>query len=157
MSEILSNSGFTGMMTKAGLLPATGSKLGVGFSNPEGYGLVFAINGVAYGLANDAETSFSAMGTQAAGTVCLILVQVTTTGDVTFKKGAEVTISAETVPSVALELPMPDVDYCPVGCVKMVNATNPFIYGTTAVDATGVTDTYFDFAGGIPHRPVAFS
>lgn len=34
----------------------------------------------------------------------------------------------------------------PIGVIKIVNVTNPFIAGTTALDAAGVTATYFDVA-----------
>lgn len=34
---------------------------------------------------------------------------------------------------------------CCIGAIKVVNVTNPFIPGTTALNASGVTSTYVDF------------
>lgn len=40
-----------------------------------------------------------------------------------------------------------------VGALKVANTTNPFIPGTTLLSATGVTDTYFNFASH-PGTPI---
>lgn len=154
--DIFSGSGVTGCFSKAGLKIATGSKLGVGLGAPNGAGTDYAINGIAYHKADAAEFSFTAAATQAAGTSCLYLVQIDAAGTVSSVKGEEVATSGETVPSSGLQCPMPSQDNCPLGYVRIDTSSSvTFTAGTTALDAAGITDTYVDFIGGLPGRPVA--
>ena len=147
---------FTGCLCKAGLLPATGSKLGVGFANADTgtAGITYVVEGVPYYLANDAETSFSALGTIPAGYIAVILVEIVAGAAApSFVLGDMLPISSETVQSLPLQIPAHTDGACPIGYCTIATATNPFICGTTAVDATGVTDTYYDMACGIRATP----
>ena len=55
----------------------------------------------------------------------------------------------------SLQWPGPSEDKCPIGGFKVaLNASTTFTGATTDLDAAGVTDTYYNFAGGIPNTPV---
>jgi hypothetical protein len=143
----------TGMMSVAGLLDATGSKLGVGYANT----LLYAVAGVGYTDAANAETSFPAtITTLAAAKSQIILVEIVAGATaITFVAGDIESTSGEQVVSKGLQIPPPTDGACPIGYIKIDNATNPFIFGTTAVDATGVTTTYVDFGLGMPAVPAS--
>jgi hypothetical protein len=58
-------------------------------------------------------------------------------GSTVARKGGDL----EEYTSAFLPTDIPDT-VTPVGVVKIVNATNDFVFGTTGLDASGVTDTY---------------
>ena len=49
----------------------------------------------------------------------------------------------------------PTAGKCPVGAVKVKTVAVTFTLGTTNFDASGVTETWYDFAGGMPTAPLA--
>ena len=150
--DILANSGFTGTLNKAGLgIGSTPAELSI--AAPNGAGLDFAIDGIAYHLADDATVVMTAMATQAVLTSCLYLVQLDSSGTLSTKKGVEALTSALGV-SANLQWPIPDADRCPIGGFKVsLLSTATFTGATTDLDAANVTDTYYDFAGGLPLAP----
>ena len=153
MAELLANSGFTGCFSKAGL--AVGStSTGVAIATPNGAGVDFAIDGIAYHKADAGSVAISATSVQAVSTSCLYLVELDASGALSTKKGKE-ELTADLGVSATLQWPAPSADKCPIGGFKVaLNASTTFTGGTTALDAAGVTDTYYDFLGGIPNTPV---
>lgn len=148
-----SMSGFTGCLSKAGVgIGSTADEISI--AAPNGAGVDFCIDGIAYHLADDASVAGvpGALGTQAADTKCLYLVQVDADGTVTMKKGTEV-LTTDVTNGVALHWPDPDDGNCPIGGVEVETVAVTFTVGTTNFSAAGITDTYFDFAMGMPLAP----
>lgn len=152
MSKTYMTSGFTGCLSKAGLgIGSTPAELSI--AAPNGAGVDYVINGIAYHLADDATVAMSAMSVQAASTSCLYLVQLDSSGNLTTKKGTE-QLTASLGDNLSLQWPAPDDDKCPIGGFKVaLNSSTTFTGGTTDLDAAGVTDTYYDFAMGMPNSP----
>jgi hypothetical protein len=151
--DIAQNSGFTGNLTKSGLgIGSTAAELSL--ATPDGTsGTTYAIDGIAYYLADDATVEMSAMATQAVSTSCLYLVMLDSSGTLTTKKGTE-RLTADLGVTASLQWPQPDADTCPIGGFKVAtNASTTFTGATTDLDDAGVTDTYYDFAHGVPLAP----
>jgi hypothetical protein len=151
--DIMQNSGFTGVMSKAGLgIGSTPAELST--ANPSGTGLEYAIDGLAYYKVDDATVAMSAMSVQAVSTTCLYLVELNAAGTLSTKKGVEVLTANLGVIGGSLQWPLPSEDKCPIGGFKVaLNSSTTYTGATTNLDAAGVTDTYYDFAGGIPRAP----
>jgi hypothetical protein len=149
--DTLAFSGQTGSFTKSGLgIGSTPAELSI--AAPNGAGIDFAIDGYAYHLADSASTAMSATSVQAVSTSCLYLVELDSSGTLTTKKGTEVLTSKLTAGTDVLHWPNPSADKCPIGGFKVaLNASTTFTGATTDLDAAGVTDTYYDFIGGIPN------
>ena len=80
-------------------------------------------------------------------------MQINSSGTVSTKKGNE-ELTADLGVSKNLQWPMPDENLCPIGGYKIaLNASTTFTNGTTDHGAAGVTDTYYDFLGGMPLAP----
>lgn len=145
--------GFTGCLAKAGLgIAGTTDRLKV--TAPNGAGVDFAINGLAYHLADVDNIDISAAA-QAALTTCLYLICVSAAGAVTAVKGTEELNADLDAGKRVLQWPQPTAGTCPIGAIK-VKCTNAatFTLGTTGLDAADVTDTYYDFIGGMPTAPL---
>ena len=148
--------GFTGCLTKAGLaIGSTPAELAV--VAPNGAGVDFVINGICYHLADDASTSGipAATTAQAALTQCLYLFQVNAGGTMLVTKGTEQLTTDINAGKTALYWPAPTAAYCPIAGyrVALVGAAT-YTSGTTDHNATNVTTTYYDFAGGMPTGPI---
>jgi len=80
--------------------------------------------------------------TQAAGTTCFYVICVNASGVEYAVKGKDdETTSPPGIPD----------GYCPIGIIKIATAAGyTFTIGTTAFDATGITDTFYDYV----HIPV---
>jgi hypothetical protein len=151
--DLAQNSGFTGCLTKVGLgIGSTPAQLSTATPNGTS-GSTYAIDGIAYYLVDDATVVMSAMAVQAVSTSCLYLVMLDASGNLTTKKGVE-RLTAELGVTASLQWPQPDVDTCPIGGFKVaLDASTTYTGATTDLDASGVTDTYYDFAHGIPLAP----
>ena len=152
-SDTAANSGFTGSLTKFGLgIGSTPAQLST--ATPDGTsGGTYAIDGIAYYIVDDATVVMDAMAVQAVSTSCLYLVMYNAAGTLSTKKGVE-RLTASLGDNLSLQWPEPDVDTCAIGGFKVaLNASTTFTGATTDLDAAGVTDTYYDFAGGIPNAP----
>ena len=151
--DIAKNSGFTGCLSSAGLgIGSTASQLSI--AAPNGAGVDYAIDGQAYHLADDATVAMSAMSVQAVSTSCLYLVMMDSAGALTTKKGVE-RLTASLGDNLSLQWPQPDDDKCPIGGFRVdTSASVTFTGGTTDLDAAGITDTYYNFALGIPNVPI---
>ena len=151
--DIAGNSGFTGCLTKAGLgIGSTAAQLS--WATPDGTsGVTFVIDGIAYYLADDATQAMTAMAVQAVSTSCLYLVMFDSSGTMSTKKGVE-RATADLGATASLQWPQPDADKCPIGGFKVaVNSSGTFTGGTTDLDDATITDTYYDFALGVPLAP----
>lgn len=147
--------GGTFCMTKAGLAIGDGAKTGVAFAAPVGAGVDFCIDGILYNHA-DAATNLplTAAAVQPVLTKCLYLICVNSAGTVTSVKGEAVLTADLTAGTKVLQWPVPTVDTCPVGAVKMTLAsTATFTAGTTALDAANCTATYYDLHN-VPSEPL---
>ena len=153
--DILLASGQTGAYGKAGL--AIGSTAaGISIAAPNGAGLDYAINGIAYHKADAATAAITAAVVQALLTTCHYTIALDSSGTVSSIKGEEVLTADIGVVGKTVQYPLPLVDTCPIGATKVVCAsTATFTAGTTDHDASNVTTTYEDFIGGMPNRPTS--
>jgi hypothetical protein len=112
----------------------------------------FSIDGVMYTSAIADETVITnsdtgvTFDTQAALTTCLYLVGIDSANAVTVTKGAEI-VTADLGENAALHWPECPANDAPVGAFRVLAASGyTFIAGTTALDATGITTTYYDLS-----------
>lgn len=146
--------GATACFAKAGLAEGTNANT-IKINAPNGAGIDYAINGIAYHKADTDNLAMTALSVQAVSTKCLYLVQIDSSGTVSMKKGTEVATADLTAGVAVLQWPVPDASKCPIGGVKIeTDASNTFTSGTTDLSATGITDTWYDFAGGMPNAPL---
>lgn len=148
--------GMTACLSRAGLAIGDGAKTGFGQAAPNGAGIDFVIDGLAYHKADSAtNVPLTAAAQQAALTKCIYLVQINAAGTFSTKKGTEELTADLTAGKRVLHWPEPDDGCCPVGAIKIACANAAtFTAGTTALDATDVTATYYNFAGGMPQAPL---
>lgn len=158
-SDGAGQSGPTMCLSRAGLgIGSTAKELSI--AAPNGAGVDFAIDGYAYHLPDDASTASipAALPIQAADTTCLYLVSVDADLAVSVTKGTEIPNAELTVDSVigrsVLHWPEPVDGKCPIGAVKVKTVAVTFTAGTTDFDASGITDTYYSFLGGMPLAPL---
>lgn len=151
--DILGNSGFTGCLSKAGLtIGSTPAELAI--AAPNGAGVDYGIDGICYHAADDATVAMSAMSVQAVSTSCLYLVELDSAGALTTKKGNEVLTADLGVVGGSLQWPAPSEDKCPIAGFKVaLDSSTTYTGATTDLNAAGITDTYWDFAMGIPLAP----
>jgi len=149
--------GFTGMLSKAGLQIGDGAKTGFGTAAPNGAGLEFGIDGLAYHKAEAAtDVPLTAAAVQGLLSTCLYLVCINSSGTYSTVKGTEQLTADLTNGTKVLDWPTVPAGLCPVGAVKVVTAGSAtFTAGTTELDAASVTSTYYDFAAGMPTAPLA--
>lgn len=144
---------FTGCYSKAGLAEGTNATT-IKTAAPNGAGIDYAINGIAYHKADTDNIAFTATAVQAVSTTCVYLVQIDSSGNVSMKKGNEVATASLGINDSA-QVPFPDVDKCPIGYIVVAtDASTTFTGGTTDLGASGITDTYVDLMGGMPEKPV---
>jgi len=146
--------GATACFSSAGLAEGTNANT-FKINAANGAGIDYAINGLAYHKADTDNIAMTAHGVQAVSTKCLYLVQIDSAGTVSTKKGTEVSTTALTNGTAVLHWPTPDADKCPVGAIKVeTDGSTTFTAATTDLGAAGITDTYYNFAGGMPHEPL---
>lgn len=152
--DILSMSGLTGCLNKAGLgIGSTPAQLSI--AAPNGAGVDFAIGGKAFHLADDATVvmNATALALQADLTTCLYLVELDSAGALSTVKGVEVLTAILGEVGNTAQWPSPSEDKCPIGGFKIATSGATFTGTVTDLDASGVTDTFFDFGLGIPNVP----
>ena len=136
--------GGTLCLSNAGLAVG-GTSTGIAIAAPNGAGVDFCIKGVSYHKADAATAAITAATVQAVATTCLYVIALNSSGTVSSIKGTEVLSAELTSEEEFLFYPQVDDDVCPIGAVKVVtDATHTFTAGTTAFDATGITDTYIN-------------
>jgi len=128
-----------------------GSKLGVATA----VATTFSIDGIAYSRAAAAtDLPLSADDAQGLLTKCLYLICSDAAGAITSVKGTAVLTADLVAGTKVLQWPTPLATTCVIGAVKIQTAsTANFTPGTTALDATNVTDTYYDLSS-IPAAPL---
>ena len=137
------NAGFTGVLSKAGLDEGTNAQT-IKIAAPNGAGVDYAINGIAYHKADTDNIAMTALPVQAAYTACLYLVLIDSAGTVSISKGTAVAVGSDDA------LVWPNYDrsvYCALGGFMVVNAGSTFTCGTTVL---GSLETWYDFAAGGP-------
>jgi len=115
----------------------------------------YAINGILYSKAITDNISMTAAAAQAVSTSCLYLVCIDKAGTVSTVKGEEELTADVTGGKAVLTWPQPPSnDVVVIGAVRIDTSSSvTFIAGTTALDATGITDTYYDLFA-IPAQPL---
>lgn len=144
-------SGVTACYSKAGLAEGTNAGT-IKTVAPNGAGVDYAIDGIAYHLADTDNIAMTALAAQAADTKCLYLIQVNAAGTVSIKKGKE-ELTTDVTNGMGLQWPQPDDNNCPIGGFKIATVAVTFTSGTTDLSAAGITDTFYDFIGGMPNYP----
>jgi len=145
--------GFTGSLSKAGLgIGSTPAELSI--AAPNGAGVDFAIAGIAYHLADDGTVAMDAQAVQADLTTCLYLVLLDSAGALTVVKGIEVLTADLAAGITVVQFPDAPADLCPIGAFKVVTSGGTYTGGTTSLADGAVTDTYYDFGGGVAGGPL---
>lgn len=138
--------GGTLCLAKAGLAIGDTDAATLAIAAPNGAGVDFAINGVLYHKADAADAlALTAATTQAVLTKCIYLICLNSSGTLSSVKGTEQLITDLTAGTAVLQFPDPVADTCPIGYITVsLASTATFTAGTTDLDATNVTDAYFD-------------
>jgi hypothetical protein len=114
----------------------------------------YAINGLTYTLTSDDGDVQLDGNTVAAGFTALFLACVNAAGAITVVKSAEVANTALTAGTQVLQWPTPTVNTCPIGALKVANASAAvFTGGTTLLDAADITTTYYNLFA-VPTGPL---
>jgi hypothetical protein len=152
--DTLGFSGQTGCFSKAGLAEGTNANT-IKIVAPNGAGVDFCIDGVAYHKADTDNIAMTALANQAASTTCLYLVTLNSSGTLAITKGNEVLTADLGVVGGSCQWPAVPADVCPIGGFKLAldSTAGGFTSGTTDLGAANVTDTYYDFLGGLPLAP----
>lgn len=153
MRNFLQQRGATECYAKAGLAEGTNANT-IKIEAPNGAGIDYAIDGVAYHKADTDNIAMTALAAQAADTKCLYLVQIDSAGAVSLKKGVEELTADMASGKRVLHWPEPDDAKCPIGGFKIETDGVTFTSGTTDLGAASITDTFYDFAGGMPSAPL---
>ncbi len=138
---------------KAGLaIGSTASQ--VALAAPNGAGIDYCIGGIFYHKADSASVAITAAAVQPVLTKCLYLVCLNAAGTLSTVKGNAVLAADLTNGNAVLQWPKPAADTCVIGAFKvsLANAAT-FTAGTTALNATDVTTTYYDLFA-IPSAPL---
>lgn len=141
--------------SKAALAIGDGAKTGVAIASTVGTGIDYCIDGILYNKA-DAATNLplSAATVQAVLTKCLYLIVIDGDGAVTSVKGDSVLTADLTAGTKVLKWPACPASKAPIGAVKMTLAsTATFTAGTTALDASNCTATYYNLHS-VPTAPL---
>jgi hypothetical protein len=133
------NAGLSGCFSKAGLTTAT---------TTTAYRIVnattYAINGKLFSKAATDNIAFSAwsgsLTNLSSGQACALLVLLDSAGTAKVAQGPVVEAGA------ACPLPTVPNGYSVIGAIKIVAATAAFTFGSTALNAAGITTTYTDLA-----------
>lgn len=142
-------------LSKAGLKIGDSAATGFGTAAPNGAGVDYAIEGILYHYADSAtNVPFDAYDAQGLLTSCLYLICLDSGGNALTVMGTPV-LSADLAAGIAvLEWPVTPEGYCAIGAIRIDTTTSyNFTPGTTALSATGVTDTYFDLYA-VPVTPL---
>lgn len=147
--------GGTFCMSKAGLAIGDGAKTGISLASTVGTGTDYCIDGILYNKADSAtNVPLTAAAVQAVLTKCLYLICIDSSGTISSVKGTAVLAADLTAGNAVLKWPEVPANKCAIGAVKIALAsTATFTAGTTALDATNVTATYYDLFS-VPTAPL---
>jgi len=153
-ADVKAMAGMSACFASAGLAEGAAANT-IKIAAPNGAGVDFCIDGIAYHKADTDNIAVTAHAQQAVATKCLYLVQIDSNGDVTTKKGTEVLTADLTAGTKVLQWPDVDDDNAAIGGYKVeTNASTTFTNGTTDLGAGGITDTYYNFMGSGPLAPL---
>ncbi len=146
--------GVTASFAKAGLAEGTNANT-IKINAPNGAGVDFAINGIGYHKADTDNIALTAAAIQPALYTCLYGIDIASDGTVSSVKGTQV-LSADLAAGTAVLKIAPPVDgLCRLGLLKIATANAAtFTAGSTDLGASDVVDTFYDFVGGGPVRPM---
>ena len=141
--------------SKAGLAIGDGSKLGISLASTVGTGTDFCIDGIMYNKADSAtDVPLTAAAIQPVLTKCLYLICINSSGTISSIKGDAVLTADLTAGTKVLKWPAITAGLAPIGAVKMTLAsTATFTAGTTALDASNCTATYYNLHS-VPTAPL---
>jgi len=144
--------GGTLCLSKAGLaIGGTAQKVKI--AAPNGAGVDYCINGLAYHKA-DADDVFTLSGDNVDdGYSCIFLMCLNSSGTASIVQGTSVLTADITSGKNALRWPQPTANTCAIGAVRVDTDGADFVPGTTALSAAEVTDTYYDFFA-VPDTPI---
>ena len=121
---------------------------------PNGAGVDFAIDGLGYHLADTDDFWTMSGDTVADDSECLFLLCVNASGTMSIEQGTAILTADLDSGKKVLPWPQPDADVCPLGAVRVTTDGAAYIPGTTDLDASTVTDTYYNFLLGMPAAPL---
>jgi len=141
--------------SKAGLAIGDGAKTGIALASTVGTGTDFCVDGILYNKADSAtNVPLTAAAVQPVLTKCLYLIVIDSGGTISSVKGDAVLTADLTAGTKVLKWPACPASKAPIGAVKITLAsTATFTAGTTALDATNVTATYYDLYS-VPTAPL---
>lgn len=119
----------------------------------------YTIGGFAYSKAATDNIAFAMHASATIKTVpvsstILYLICVDASGTVTVVQ-SDIVLTADLGDNLALQIPPVPDDVVPIGMIKVqTNASTTFTPATTDLGAGGITDTYYDFALGVPNTPI---
>ena len=142
-------------LSKVGLTIGDGAKTGIALASVVGTGSDYCIDGILYNKADSAtNVPLTAAPIQPVLTKCLYLIVIDSAGTISSIKGTAVLTADLTAGTKVLKWPDLPANKAPLGAVKIALAsTATFTAGTTALDATNVTATYYDLHS-IPTAPL---
>jgi hypothetical protein len=140
--------------SRAGLAEGTNANT-IQILAPNGAGIDYAIDGIAYHKADTDSIALTAAVAQQALSTCLYLIQIDSAGAVSSVKGDDVLNADLDAGRTALHWPPPAASKCPIGALKVrCNNAATFTAGSTDLGAADVVDTFYNFAGGMPAAPL---
>ena len=115
----------------------------------------YAVNGILHSKAATDNIPMTAADAQAVSTSCLYLVVIDATGAVSTVKGDEVLTADIASGKQVLTWPQPTSnEVTTIGAIRIdTSSAVSFIAGTTALDATGITATFYDLFA-LPAQPL---
>lgn len=118
----------------------------------------YCIGGIWYTNAIDAAIDISAEisslpAALASGYECVYMFEIDASGNYTVSAGDPVLVSDITAGTKTADWPQPSsTSVCPFGAVRVRNETgSAFTLGTTGLDTSGITDTFYDICRGPVH------
>lgn len=118
----------------------------------------FAINGLSYLFSSgDGDVKLDADNDETVTTLttAIFLVSVDAALAISIVKGTEVLNTTITSGNATLKWPEGAADTCPIGAIKIKNASaSVFTCGTTLLDASDITATFYNFLA-VPPAPLA--
>lgn len=147
--------GVTAAFASAGLAEGTNANT-FKIAAPNGAGVDFAIDGYGYHKADTDNIDFTAGHSDIADLYTgIFLVQINSAGTVSTKQGTSVLTADLEAGEVALQVPEADAGCCPLGAIRVKNAQgSAWTPGSEDLGAANITDTYYNFVGGAPSRPL---
>ena len=141
--------GFTGVLSKA-TCGIGGTASLARFTAPNGAGVDYGINGLSYHKA-DGDDIWTLSGDDIPiNSECIFLLCLDVDGTMSIVQGEIITTADLASGAKTLKWPQPGANVCPIGAVRVTTTSVVFVPGTTSLAEAATTDTYYDFACGMP-------